>query len=199
MRKFDSFFFLFTKTKVRIERSRLPLSYAYRDTREQRQNSVTDRGASRISHDHAALLICMIGHNRVREDRFLRGILHNVRTYAAGADVAGPCHRINRETPPISRYAANYNDVKLETAAWHVDACTIVVDLSRILLWSCPRQIYGGLDVIDIFFQPTIHVTLSCADWTPRNAAEGETAVKFETRYFGRNNRNERTYWRNSP
>lgn len=36
--------------------------------------------------------------------------------YVAGADVAGPCHRINRKTPPISRAHQLY-DVKLETAS----------------------------------------------------------------------------------
>lgn len=35
---------------------------------------------------------------------------------AAGADVAGPCHRINRKTPPISR-SYQLHDVKLETAS----------------------------------------------------------------------------------
>jgi len=35
---------------------------------------------------------------------------------AAGADVAGPCHHINRKTPPISR-SHQLHDVKLETAS----------------------------------------------------------------------------------
>lgn len=74
-----------------------------------------------------------------------------------GQMLPGPCHRINRKTPPISR-AHQLHDVKLETANANVDACT-AVDLSWILL--CSRQTYAAVSVNDIFFSSSM--------WDPTN------------------------------
>jgi len=67
---------------------------------------------------------------------------------AAGADVAGPCHHINRKTPPISR-SHQLHDVKLETAS---GMSVLATDLSTNPIMCSSASNVRQL-VIDIFFQ----------------------------------------------
>lgn len=77
-----------------------------------RLNSVRDRGASRILR---ALLICMIGPSQSYRMIDFRGAFAEY-VVEQGQMLPGPCHRINRKTPPISR-AHQLHDVKLETTS----------------------------------------------------------------------------------
>ena len=62
---------------------------------------------------------------------------------AAGADVAGPCHRINRKTPPISR-SHQLHDVKLETASgMSVLALPLIYHESYYMLVHVKRTLVG--------------------------------------------------------